>query len=327
MITYAEAVERFLAEKSVELSPHSVAHLRATLTKLGSVLASRPVDDVTYADLRQWVDELYLQYRPGTIRPMVGDVRQFWRWAKRRKMVKRNPAKRLRAPSSRLLRDATVNRAAPDADVIAVIRYLERRLERVVYRDLFGGLDSLPPSAWTYQEQLAIRDQLILVMLWETGARVGEMWRLSTMAMESATATPAAAYRVVSTGKTAAATLWFTEATAELWRVWNRVRPRPGGETYAVVAWRADVTPRPMDSQTISRTLARLCERAGVRPFRAHALRHAKARRATLAVGLPAASRLLGHSSEAVTAVYAAADDEQLSDAAVQTGLPFRLWK
>ena len=72
--------------------------------------------------------------------------------------------------------------------------------------------------------------------------------------------------------------------------------------------------------------IANRCREAGVTPFRAHALRHAKAKRAAGAVGLEAASRLLDHSSPAVTAQYAVMRGEELSAAAAKTGLGYRLW-
>lgn len=322
----AAVVDMFLREKGESLSRYSIIHLRHSLAPLAAALDHPQANAVTYAELRAYVDTLYLRYKPGTIKPIVGDIRQFFRWAKKRGYVKRNPAKRLRPPSRRVLQSSAESKAAPEPDVRRVVDHLAASLSRVVYRDLFSNLCAAPASQWTYAEQLALRDMLLIVFLWETGARAGEGWRLSSRAMQEATSLPAlgGVRRVVSTGKTAAVNLWFTQATAELWRIWYQIRP--DDSEYAFVAWRCGHPPRPMTTETISKAIARRCRAAGVAPFRAHALRHAKAVRGAAAVGLAITSRLLGHSSVAVTATYAAGDDDELRHAAAVTGWGYKLW-
>lgn len=323
--TLAAALRELLTEKRESLSRYSVAHLYHSLHPLIAALGNPPVAAITYTELRTYADSLYLRYKPGTIKPIIGDIRQFFRWAKKRGKVKRNPAKRLKPPGRRVMVDAAESRAAPEGDVLRVVDHLAGQLSPLVYRDLFGNLCAAPVSDWSYERRLALRDLLIVVMLWETGARAGEIWRLSSRAMSEATAAPGPAYRVISTGKTSAAALWFTRSTAELWSIWKGVRPA-GLSEYALVAWRENRPPSLMTTETISKMLARRCQRAGVKPFRAHALRHAKARRTAQAVGIAAASRLLGHSSLAVTAGYTEVDDSDLSAAVILTGLGKRLW-
>ena len=318
------AMSEFLAERAAELSRYSVIHLRASLTPLGQYLGDPPVDEVTYTALRAYIDSLYLRYKPGTIKPIVGDIRQFFRWCRKRKWTRTNPAKRLRPPGGRLLSATAGNRTPKEENIRRLIRYLAEAIEHRVYRDLFGNLCPAPAGDWTYSEVQTLRDLLIIVFLYETGARAGELWRLGCRAMDDATREGGPAYRVVSTGKSQSVALWFTQATAELWRVWQAVRP--AGSDYAVVGWRDGTEPGPMSTETISKTIARQCKRAGVPPFRAHALRHAKVKRGTEAVGLATTSRLIGHSSITVTARYANADDAQLCEAARKTGLGHKLW-
>ena len=319
------AVAAFLAEKTAELSPYSVTHLQVSLCGMARALGDPLAGAVTYADLRSYVDGLRLRYRPGTLRPVVGDIRQFWRWAKRRGWTDRNPAKRLRGPSRRVVVESAAPKAADEGCVRRLFENLAGGLSGVVWRDLFGNLCAAPDSDWSYHERTAARDLFVLAFLYETGCRAGELWRLSRRAMVHAASASGPVYHVTSTGKTGEVVLRFAVATLEVWSVWDAIRPA-GGDGYAVVGWRLDHAPAPMSTATLSRMLARRCERAGVAPFRAHALRHAKIRRGKGAVGLETTSRLIGHGSAVMTAAYAVADADELTAAALATALPWRLW-
>lgn len=317
-------VAAFLAERAAELSPYSVTHLRASLRPMAAALGDPPAAAVTYQDLRAYVDGLRLRYKPGTLRPIVGDLRQFWRWAKKRGIVARNPAKRLRGPSRRVVVETATLKAADEGDVRRVLAYLAADLEPLVYRDLFGNLIAAPPAEWSDDDRRHARDLFLLAFLYDTGCRAGELWQLSRRAMVEAVAAPGPVYRVASTGKTGEVVLRFTVATAELWSVWECVRPP--GDGYAVVGWGRGRPVGPLSTSTLSRMLSRHCDRAGVARFRAHALRHAKVKRAKAAAGLEVASRLIGHGSTAVTSAYGRGDDDDLTAAALATGLTGRLW-
>lgn len=318
------AVGAFLADRAPELSPYSVAHLRGSLEPMTAALGNPPTADVTYSDLRAYVDGLYRRYKPGTIRPIVGDIRQFWRWAKKKKLAPRNAAKRLKSPSRRAVAATAEPKSAPEGDVRRVIEYLSGLVARVVYRDFFGNLCAA--AGWEYLEIRALRDLFVIVLVYETGARIGEVQSLGSRAMDDALAGPGPAYSLVVTGKTGPQTLWFTTATAELWRLWQVMRPK-GLEHLAIINWFLHCDPEPIRGRsTLSQMIARRCKEANVAPFRAHALRHAKAKRASAVVGLEAASKLLDHSSTNITAQYAAVHDDELSMAATLTGLGYRLW-
>jgi integrase len=320
----SSAIAAFLLEKAAVLSPYSVAHLRASLLPMARALGDAPPAAVTYSDLRTYVDGLRLRYKPGTVRPTVGDIRQFWRWSKKRGIVDRNPAKRLRPPTRRAVVETAAPKAVDDDDARRVLGWLAGRLDALVYRDIFGNLVAAPLSEWSDDDRRHARDLFILAFLYDTGCRAGELWRLSAAGMSSAVAAPGPVYRVASTGKTGEVVLRFTVATAELWSVWDCVRPP--GDGHAVVGWGRGRPVGPLSTSTLSRMLSRHCDRAGVARFRAHALRHAKVRRAKAAAGLEVASRLIGHGSTLVTAAYGRGDDEDLTAAALATGLTARLW-
>lgn len=319
--TFHAALQMFLVERREECSPAHVFHLYRSLRPLGEWLGNPPLAAVSRLDLRQYVDSLWLRYSAGTIRPVVGDIRQFFKWSKKRRLVQKNPAKSLRKPRPRHRRD----KAAPEAAVRQLMDHLSGKLKHLIYRDVFGVLRAGPANCWGYFDVTAIRDLLMLVFLYETGARAGELCRLGSRAMHQSCNDDGPVYEVISVGKTGDRVLRFTMATAELWHLWSAVRPS-GCDEYALVSWRRGERPRPLTTNTISQILVRRCRAAGVRPFRAHALRHAKVRRGRKTVGVELTSRLMEHSSIGVTLGYANIADDELQEATLKTGLAYRLF-
>jgi len=79
------------------------------------------------------------------------------------------------------------------------------------------------------------------------------------------------------------------------------------GETYSAVSYR--------------QAIVRACEKAGIAKWTPHQLRHEAATRMRRALGLEAASELLGHGSAAITdAVYAERDEGKILKLAQRTG-------
>lgn len=324
--SFYAALHAFLHEKDKELLPSSVIRLFAALYPLGKALHDSPLAAVSYTDLRDYVDGLYRRYKPGTIKPIVGNIKQFFKWAKKRRYIKRNPAKRLKKPSRRTLARTAKPKAVSEAAIQQVITYLVGRLTPLVYRGLFGLCTDA--TVWGYEDQERIRDLFLITFIYETGCRAGELWRLSTRAMDEACSESGPVYEVVSTGKTGDNLLRFTVATAELWQIWQMVRPS-GCEDFAVVAWDRDTPPRPMKTATIGKAIARRCKQASVQPaFRSHALRHTKIKRSKKLFGLEITSRLIGHSGLDITSGYGNDEDvdERIIEAAEKTGLPYRLF-
>lgn len=306
------------------LSEHTLARIYYNLHPLGQALDNPPLTDLSAAVLRSYLDGLWLRYAPDTMRTIIGDVRMFFKWAKKKghskniakhiKPVRQNPRRRRRA------------RAAPEVDVQRVMEFLAGQLKDgdLVYRDLFRVLQPAE-TGWGDGAVRALRDLLILTFLYETGARVGELSRLGSQAMDEVTSRRAAVYLVTVTGKTNDRDRYFTERTAELWRIWQRVRPA-GDRAFAVVGWRNDREPAQILGNGISLMLERRCQKAGVRPFRAQSLRHAKVRRSRQQVGLDMASVLIDHSALRTTWGYANIDDEEIAAAAAATGLQTDFW-
>jgi integrase len=74
------------------------------------------------------------------------------------------------------------------------------------------------------------------------------------------------------------------------------------------------------DTRTYAHAVARACRRAGVPHWHPHQLRHHAATRLRREFGLEAARVILGHSSPAVTEVYAEADREKARDVVGKVG-------
>jgi len=320
--TFLEGLQAFLNKKrSKGISEYSIIHLYNSLWPLAESLGNPPLTAVTARHLKSYNDALWLKYAPGTIRPIIGDIKQFFRWCKKKKLIERDPSKSLKKPRPRRTKD----KAAPETAVCAVILHLTKKLERVVWRDLFGLLHCEAAETWTEAERLALRDLFILVFLYETGGRVGELTTLGTATMRRACEAVGGVYVVTGNGKTDDRDLRFTEVSAELWRLWYQVRP-DGCKDYAVFSLRPTHPPAALSSNGISQILARRCNEAGTAVFRSHALRHAKVRRSRKLVGLEMASLLIDHSSVEMTRNYAGIEDDEVSEAVRLTGVRFDLW-
>lgn len=319
--SFQEALQKFISKRHRKgLSDYSVIHLYNSLYPMGLELKNPQMTDLTPQKVKGYVDRLWLKYAPGTMRPIIGDLKQFLAWCKKKGYTGKNLGSRLTKPRPRRI----TSKAAREADVAAVMSLLAGLLTHRVYRDLFGNLVHDAAANWSEAEILAIRDLFAVVFLYETGGRARELTQLGTKVMERACQTPAAAYTVTSIGKTNDRDLRFTDNTAELWRIWSAVRPHECD--YALYSLRPTHPAGPLTSNGLSQILVRRCNEAGVPVFRSHALRHAKVRRARRLVGLEIASLLIDHSSVEMTRNYANVDDGELSEAVVKTGLQRDIW-
>lgn len=309
------ALQRFLQEKAIETSAKNCAHLFESLYPLCQALPN--LAEVTFEVLTRKRVELRSRYSNGSIRSKIVDWRTFFRWCKKRKLVKRNPAKRLSLPKVR-----GTNKAATDADVQAVMRSLAGRIQHRVVRNLFGQLEAIRPDLWNSIERHAVRDLFILTFLYESGARGGELANLTVKDMMQALQSDNSGelvYSVEVFGKTDEQTYLFTEKTAEVWRVWRQVSMQ---SNYAVFNWRGREVMQ-MKTAEISRMLARRCEQAGLaKKFRSHALRHLKmGRLAGMGYGDKFIQEFIGHRNIASTEGYLNPQDATVKQAAIKTGL------
>lgn len=214
------------------------------------------------------------------------------------------------------------NKAADETAVYAVIEHLSQQVKHRILRDIFRNIIIDPAEEWTKAERYAIRDLFILAFLYETGARAGEMCELGTVVLNRATAIPADAYTITGFGKTFDSDYYFTHTTAELWRIWQAVRPASDYNHYAVIGWKNGREPHPLQTNGLSQILVRRCWQVGQSNiFRVHALRHAKVQRSRRLVGVEVASALLDHRDIKTTIRYTYIDNVEIQAAAIATGL------
>lgn len=324
--SYFRVLQRFLRREAERNSPHTVDRLYYSLHPLGKKLENPPLAEISRNDLHTYQQELWLTHAAETVRTVTADIRHFFKWCKKRGHHSRNPAKRIKSVNATRSPRRRAH-AVPESDVTAVLNHLSTQLQHLIYRDIFGNLTVLDLTAWDNHDRRALRDLLALTFLYETGARAGELSKLGSHAMNEAIGkpSPACTYTVTVTGKTENRNRHFTQSTAELWHIWEQVRPA-GADEYAITGWKRTDPPQSISANGISNMLARRCEEARVKVFRANSLRHAKIKRARLAFGLEVTGRLMDHSSLKSTMNYANIESDELTKATQDTGLQIDLW-
>lgn len=322
--TFNDVLLIFLKKQSQKISEHTVSRLFYNLRPIGEELGNPDIRELDRNWVKKYVDKLWLRYAPDTMRTKVGDIRQFFKWCKKKGYLSKNIAKRIK-PLRRRHRHRRV-KAASEADVRQLIGHLARKTKHRVYRDLFGTLQAAPKHEWSNQEIKYLRDLFIVIFLYETGARAGELSTLGSYTMTHVVENVAPSYTITVIGKTDDRDYMFTNRTAELWRVWQQVRPSRCQE-YAVIGWGKAHPHSRIKTNGISQMLVRRCEESEIRPFRAHALRHAKVKRGRHLVGLEITSQLIDHSRIDTTRGYANIDEDELATAAVKTGLQYDPWE
>lgn len=200
--------------------------------------------------------------------------------------------------------------------MLGLISYLGYEVEPLLYRDVFGNLQIIQ-DGWTYKMRKGLHDLTAMMLLYETGCRAGELCNISNRQMSRTIQQAASAYPLTVYGKENDRTYRFTNATAELCRLWQQLRPQ---STWFFVSWRRGFKPAKLITGGLSQMLVRRCRQAGVHVFRPHAVRHAKVIRSRRMVGIELASRLVDHSSIATTHSYDYIEDDELVAAAILTG-------
>lgn len=322
--SYYGVLKTFLLKQEEKgLSSATINRLYYSLHPIGTQLHNPPITELNKQWLKSYTRQLWQTYASESVRTYIGDIKQFCKWCKKKGHLRKNIAKRLKKPKRRQQRGKIY--AAPETDVFKLMAYLVEELKTAVYRDVFGLLQ-IEQREWLDREVKLLRDLFIVTFLYETGARVGELANLSSSQMNKATTTPAPTYTIIMVGKTEDVTRRFTQRSAELWRIWEQIRPSIEGKS-AIIGWSNANPHSPIQPNGISQMLVRRCRQAKIRPFRANALRHSKVTRSVRLVGLETASKLIDHADIQTTKTYNHWQDQELNKAAKLTGLQRDFWR
>lgn len=311
-------VQVFLNEREPEVSAASLVHLYRTLHHHGVALDNALLVSVSPRLIAEYVNSLQTHYSPGTIRPMVGDLKQFYGWAYERGLTESNYGRLLKKP-----KPVKEKHHAAEGDMLSLIKFLATGLEGLLYADLFGTLQA-EETGWQYEQLKTLHDLTAVSFLYETGCRAGELCGISNHHMAKAISRPRNSYPITCYGKTNDRNYRFTNTTAGLYRIW--AAKRPFSMTWAFCSWRRGFPAAKLTTNALSQMIARRCHQADVAPFRSHAIRHSKVIRTRKAAGLEIANKLIDHSSIATTREYDYIDSDELDAAAVLTGLRPDLW-
>ena len=322
--SYLDVLQTFLNKRRKKVAEPTVHRLFYNLHPIGEKFdEDTPIDALTRNWLKEYVDKRWLDSAPDTMRTRIADIRQFFKWCKKKGHLPKNVAKRLKPIRRRRQRRS---KAAPEKHIKLVIQHISKKIDHLVYRDENNKIQHAPKKFWHEQDIKYCRDLFITVFLYETGARGGELSNLGSHTMNEVTKEKRDTYMVTMVGKTNDRDYLFTKRTAELWRLWQKLRPEECQE-YAVIGWGRAHSHDQFSTNGISQMLLRRCDEIGIKPFRTHSLRHAKVKRSRQAVGLEVTSHLIDHSNIDTTRGYANIDEEELSEAALKTGLQYDIWE
>jgi integrase len=238
-------------------------------------------------------------------------IKSFFRWAEKKKLVEKNPAKKLPAYDYTPTRDRSIPagelRKLMGAIEPLVARYRGSRAKKTAYaRD--------------------VRDALIVCLVLDSSGRRGEVNNIERGEAERALRYPVEVdfldgrgmkhkghvYPISTWGKTDNAQLVMTERTAELLREWLRLTPK------AVWLFTSEKTGRAIDPRSINRAFEKLCKFAKIPTYHPHSIRKRNITDLARSADTQTASKVAGHKDINVTLKhYIMADGGRVQAAAL----------
>ncbi len=280
-----EQLAAFLAymESERRASPRTVDSYRRDLEDFRRFLGDKglPLDARQHrlVMLRRWLASLFGRYAPASIGRKVSTLRSFYRFLRRRGVLRVDPAAQLKAPKR------------------------EQQLPRfLTVEDAFRVVEA-PSTDGARPEPLQLRDRAILELLYGSGLRVSELTSLTLQQLDFATGEA----RVHGKGNKERVVPIGREARAAL-DAYLRVRPRlrstkRAPDPHAVFLGRHGTPLTVRQVQNIVRRYG--TSGAGQSDLHPHALRHSCATHLLDAgADLRSIQELLGHASLSTTQRY-----------------------
>jgi site-specific recombinase XerD len=271
-MSLSEAIERLLiATRAEGRSPRTVQAYAEKLGHLMRYLGDPPVEAVTVDDLRRF---LAAQYEKGlsafTVKTRVRAFKRLFNFLEAEGILESNPAQRVKTPQPK--------RGEPKG---------------IRWGDFLALLDTTGPGS-----VLDLRDRALLLLLFDTGCRVGGLvgLRVDDLDLEH--------LRAVVTEKGGKTRLvFFQEETAQALAAWLAVRPQDRGP-WLFVSFKGKYGRLTVSGvYHVLKGRGKLAGCTG--PVNPHAFRHGFARAYLLSGGdLGTLADILGHSTVEVTKAY-----------------------
>jgi site-specific recombinase XerD len=291
--------ELIIATRSAGRSVRTVEAYQRHLQYLSGYLGDRDISEITGSDLRRYAASLqdrterYVGHPTSTVRPgglardsvisYLRAVKRLFNWLASENMIVENPARGLRLPRS-------AERAPKAYDINDFVKLL---------------------IATQGNTPVRIRDRALLLLLADTGCRVGGLTQLQLSDLDMGKNTvrlreKGERYRVVP----------FSDATSDALLLWLDVRPQVS-EDWVFINLGPIVREVRLTEDAVGEVLRRLKRRAKVKGrVNPHSFRHGFAREWLRAGGdLATLARMLGHADPSITLrFYACFQADELHD-------------
>lgn len=222
--------------------------------------------------------------KPTSIARQLAALSQFFQWAMEQGICTSNPVAQIKIPRQQRLAPRWLSRKE------------QRALLRVVERDLF-----LAHTFYTRRQVTRRRDAAMVLLLFHTGLRVGELVHLQ---LEDLDLKGRSGWLEVRAGKgRKSRTVPLNAAARQALQAWLQVRPETPSRFVFVVVERQHHGP--ISIRSVQRAIARYGRLAGLAHLTPHTLRHTFAKNLVDAgVSLEKIAALLGHSNLNTTRIY-----------------------
>lgn len=241
---------------------HSQWTINSVRSRLGQLAAHHPDDADITAVTGQTIDEHFHQMRDnglaiGTLAGHKRTTKAFFRWCTDNRLINHDPSITLKRKTHSYSFDPVHSRAVPPADLHTVIESLPA---------FIAARNNRPRD---------LRDAALVSLTIDSSARRGEIYNLRRRDVEQALlrGRPLDSSRIVyqtivAGGKTGAARIRFFNETAGMIQMWLDTMPPD-----AIWLWSSIVTGQRLNINALWNGFRRICEFAGVPPFRFHAVR------------------------------------------------------
>jgi integrase/recombinase XerC/integrase/recombinase XerD len=287
-----EAIADFLQHGQVvrNLSDRTLRAYQSDLTQFHVHVNAATMGDITPEHLEQYLEKLGTEpYRDTSIRRKVAALKVFFRYAEEKGVVSESPARKLKIKRPVESRVPTVLSSREVKSLLAAPK--EQIAELTALRDQSPGGRN--------RYFCAVRDNLILELLFSTGIRIGELVALNVSDVD----TPARQIHITGRATRGRMVTITSEAVLEALAVYLDLRAERTLDTPALFVGRSGTRLTIYSIENIFKKHVRIAEIK--RHITPHALRHTMAAMlVSSGIDIREVQEILGHASILSTQVY-----------------------